>query len=130
MARPHSKLAQRLVGRVRGKRPPETIATNAEESLSIAPLLDAFAEPLLLLRHSTIARANQAARGLLGAYVEGEDVRLVIRHPDLLEYDDVPSISDLRLFSSGGGNELVEWDMNRGCIRVRSLYFFPPSPCS
>ncbi|KAI5898640.1 WD40 repeat-like protein [Schizophyllum commune H4-8] len=55
---------------------------------------------------------------IVGTYPSKVDsLALVIRHPDLLEDDQVPSISDLRLFSSGGGNELVEWDMNRGCIR-------------
>ncbi|KAL1740555.1 WD40-repeat-containing domain protein [Schizophyllum fasciatum] len=55
---------------------------------------------------------------IVGTYPSKVDsLALVIRHPDLLEDDHVPCISDLRLFSSGGGNELVEWDPNRGCIR-------------
>ncbi|TRM61425.1 WD40-repeat-containing domain protein [Schizophyllum amplum] len=55
---------------------------------------------------------------IAGTYPSKVDaLALVIRYPDLLEDDQVSSITDLRLFSSGGGNELVEWDMNRGCIR-------------
>jgi len=82
MARPRSKLAQRLVNKVRGSRAPDLLATTAQEELPLAALLEVFDEPLLLLRHSTIARSNAVARALLGAYVEGEDVRLVIRHPE------------------------------------------------
>lgn len=49
----------------------------------IAPalLLDAFAEPLLMLDGLTVTASNAAARKLFGAYVDGEDVRLALRHP-------------------------------------------------
>ncbi|KAF7306724.1 WD-REPEATS-REGION domain-containing protein [Mycena indigotica] len=40
-----------------------------------------------------------------------------IRYPDLIDPTVVPSSSDLRLFSSGGGSDLLEWDMDRGCVR-------------
>jgi hypothetical protein len=43
----------------------------------------------------------------------------VIRHPDDFQPDDVPSCSDLRLFSAGGGSELLEWDMDHASVRVR-----------
>lgn len=42
----------------------------------------------------------------------------MIRYPDDLNEDDVPSCSDLRLFSSGGGSELLEWDMDCACVQV------------
>ncbi|KAK7058269.1 U3 small nucleolar RNA-associated protein [Paramarasmius palmivorus] len=41
----------------------------------------------------------------------------ILRDPDTLKYEDVPSIADLRLFSSGGGSDLIEWDMEHLCIR-------------
>ncbi|KAF9270464.1 WD40 repeat-like protein [Marasmius fiardii PR-910] len=41
----------------------------------------------------------------------------IIRDPDDLKSEDVPTISDLRLFSSGGGSELIEWDMEYLCIK-------------
>jgi len=47
-----------------------------------------------------------------------DSLAFVIRHPDDLTEDDIPSQSDLRLFSSGGGSELVEWDLEKSCIRV------------
>ena len=57
-----------------------------------------------------------------------DSLAFVIRHPDDLEPDDVPIQSDLRLFSSGGGSELIEWDLERGCIRVRSTFFIQNIP--
>lgn len=35
-----------------------------------------------------------------------------------MQGDDVPSVSDLRLFSTGGGSELLEWDIVHATIRV------------
>ncbi|KAH6917613.1 U3 small nucleolar RNA-associated protein 4 [Coprinopsis sp. MPI-PUGE-AT-0042] len=46
-----------------------------------------------------------------------DSLAFVIRHPDNFEEDQVPKISDLRLFSSGGGSELIEWDVNSSRIR-------------
>ena len=37
-----------------------------------------------------------------------------------MDSEDVPSLADLRLFSTGGGSELLEWDILNGCIRVSS----------
>lgn len=57
---------------------------------------------------------------LVGPYPSKVDsLAFAIRHPDDVPTDAVPSCSELRLFSSGGGSELLEWDMNRGCVRVR-----------
>ena len=42
----------------------------------------------------------------------------MIRHPDDFQPEDVPSCSDLRLFSAGGGSELLEWDLDRASVRV------------
>lgn len=76
MARPRSRLA-RFARRPGGA---ENFAAVPENELPA--LLDAFDMPLLLIDGFTVAHANGAARRLLGAYVEGEDVRLAIRHPD------------------------------------------------
>jgi U3 small nucleolar RNA-associated protein 4 len=48
----------------------------------------------------------------------------VIRYPDDFTLDDVPTCADLRLLSSGGGSELLEWDMDRGSVRVSLDYFW------
>ncbi|KII93432.1 hypothetical protein PLICRDRAFT_152118 [Plicaturopsis crispa FD-325 SS-3] len=46
-----------------------------------------------------------------------DSIAFTIRYPERLGPDAVPSWSDLRLFSSGGGSELIEWDIERGCVR-------------
>jgi len=51
----------------------------------IAELLRAFDEPLLIVRDRKVLATNAAARGLLGAHIEGVDVRLAIRHPAAAE---------------------------------------------
>ena len=48
-----------------------------------------------------------------------DSLALTLKHPDDLHEDDVPSLPDLRLFTSGGGSELTEWDLVHGTIRVR-----------
>lgn len=53
----------------------------------------------------------------------------MIRHLEDLEEDAVPTLSDLRLFSSGGGRELLEWDMERSCIRVCFPVFCSDRSC-
>lgn len=47
-----------------------------------------------------------------------DSLALALKRPDDLKENDVPSLTDLRLFSSGGGSELTEWDMVHGAIRV------------
>ncbi len=46
---------------------------------------EAVAEPLILIRDGRILLANASARALLGAWIEGRDVRLAVRHPAALE---------------------------------------------
>ena len=47
-------------------------------------MLDLMVRPALLLRHGKIEHANPAAQFMLGAHVEGQDVRLALRHPDVV----------------------------------------------
>jgi two-component system phosphate regulon sensor histidine kinase PhoR len=47
--------------------------------------VDALDEPALIVEGSYVRLANRAARQLLGAGIEGRDVRLAIRHPQVLE---------------------------------------------
>ncbi|KAF8213295.1 WD40-repeat-containing domain protein [Mycena galopus ATCC 62051] len=55
---------------------------------------------------------------LVGPYPSKVDsITFAIRHPDDVPTESVPSCSELRLFSSGGGSDLLEWDMNQGCVR-------------
>ncbi|KIL71045.1 hypothetical protein M378DRAFT_66031 [Amanita muscaria Koide BX008] len=64
------------------------------------------------------AQAWVVRKTLSGLYPSKVDsLAFIIRHPDELGPDDNPTWSDLRLFSSGGGSELIEWNLERGCIR-------------
>jgi two-component system, OmpR family, phosphate regulon sensor histidine kinase PhoR len=63
--------------------PPVEAEDEADES---AGLLAAFEEPLLLVRDRRVRIANRAAKALLGAHIEGSDVRLAIRHPAAAEH--------------------------------------------
>ena len=47
-------------------------------------MLDLMVRPALLLRDSKIEHANPAAQFMLGAHVEGQDVRLALRHPEVV----------------------------------------------
>ena len=49
-------------------------------------MLDAIEEPALLIGDQRITAANRSARELLGARIEGSDIRLAIRHPEALEH--------------------------------------------
>ncbi|KAG6885935.1 hypothetical protein C0993_007437 [Termitomyces sp. T159_Od127] len=46
-----------------------------------------------------------------------DSLTFVLRYPDDFTTDDIPTSSDLRLLSSGGGSELLEWDMDRACVK-------------
>jgi two-component system phosphate regulon sensor histidine kinase PhoR len=48
-------------------------------------LVDALDEPALVVEGATVRLANVEARRLLGTRIEGQDVRLAIRHPQALE---------------------------------------------
>ena len=61
--------------------PAEGIASTEAENL-----VAAFEEPLLVVRDRRVLIANEAARDLLGAHIEGSDVRLAIRHPAAAEH--------------------------------------------
>ena len=48
-------------------------------------LVDALAEPALVVEGNIVRLANVAARSLLGEHIEGRDIRLAVRHPQALE---------------------------------------------
>lgn len=51
----------------------------------VRDFIEALAEPVLIVRNRRVALANAAARAALGSSIEGEDVRLAIRHPLIAE---------------------------------------------
>ncbi len=63
---------------------PETVTVSAEivpTSVIETTVINAIAEPVLLLIDNRVQAANAAATALLGSHIVGEDVRLAIRHP-------------------------------------------------
>jgi two-component system phosphate regulon sensor histidine kinase PhoR len=48
-------------------------------------LLEALQEPAIIVTEGKVALSNDAARSLLGAHIEGGDVRLALRHPVAIE---------------------------------------------
>ncbi|KAI0639180.1 WD40 repeat-like protein [Trametes polyzona] len=55
---------------------------------------------------------------LVGPYPSKvESLALTFRSPRKAAQEEIPSWSNLRLFSAGGGSELVEWDIEKGCIK-------------
>jgi two-component system phosphate regulon sensor histidine kinase PhoR len=48
-------------------------------------IVDALDEPALVVQQGIVSIANAPARTLLGAGIQGRDVRLAIRHPQALE---------------------------------------------
>jgi len=61
-----------------GREAPSSAPVERDDS---ANLLAAFEDPLMVVGDGRVLIANQAARTLLGAHIEGSDVRLAIRHP-------------------------------------------------
>ncbi|HEY7006116.1 MAG TPA: ATP-binding protein [Sphingomicrobium sp.] len=51
----------------------------------VRALINALEEPALIVERGTVVLANRAARELFGIRVEGHDLRLAIRHPQVLE---------------------------------------------
>jgi two-component system phosphate regulon sensor histidine kinase PhoR len=58
----------------------------APDDLGMRALVDALDEPALIVEGLGVIFANDAAKALLGNAIEGRDVRLAIRHPDVLEH--------------------------------------------
>ncbi len=65
--------------------PSERAALPPRSEPAIAEVIEAVAEPLLVIADSRVEAANQGARELLGEHVLGEDVRVAIRHPAAAE---------------------------------------------
>lgn len=78
-------------------------------------LLDTADEPVLLVRGQRVLLANPAARALLGEHIEGDDVRLAIRHPAAAErLQDVPGETSepvTRTDLAGLGDPEQRWEM-------------------
>lgn len=58
-------------------------AANGADSLAV--LIDAIPDPLLLVAGGRVEQCNAPARVLLGAHIRGENVRLALRHPAAID---------------------------------------------
>jgi two-component system phosphate regulon sensor histidine kinase PhoR len=61
------------------------IETPAPLPVPTTPVIEAIAEPVLMIAGNRVVEANAAALTLLGEHILGEDVRLAIRHPAAAE---------------------------------------------
>jgi two-component system phosphate regulon sensor histidine kinase PhoR len=86
------------------------------ERADVGELLDAIAEPVLLVRDGRVEVANHTARALLGAHVVGEDVRVAIRHPAAAERLARPgaALPDGPIALVGVGGLDQHWEMRLG----------------
>jgi two-component system phosphate regulon sensor histidine kinase PhoR len=79
--------------------PPEPPSDGNEQCAR--EILAALPEPMLLLERGKIVAANAPAKQLLGQWIEGQDVRLAMRHPATVERLSAPAIP-------GGAAEQME----------------------
>ena len=88
-------------------------APAAAEEPGIAEILEAMAEPVLLIADRRVIAANGPARTLLGQHILGEDVRVAIRHPAaaerLLDPSDRESAEPIHLVGLGTRDQ--RWEM-------------------
>ncbi|AQR75502.1 ATP-binding protein [Sphingomonas sp. LM7] len=93
--------------------PPASAAWSAESEPAIADVIEAIAEPLLVIAHNRVEAANHGARELLGEHVLGEDVRVAIRHPAaaerLMRTDDSDAGAPIHLVGLGTRDQ--RWEM-------------------
>ncbi len=76
----------------------------------LGALLDAIEEPALLVRDQRVSAANRPARDLLGARIEGSDIRLAIRHPEALDHILEGRSGNIAMVGLGGAER--PWDLS------------------
>ncbi|MCX8477227.1 MAG: ATP-binding protein [Sphingomonas sp.] len=98
--------------------PSMPIAISTESEPAIAEVIEAIAEPVLVIADNRVEAANLGARELLGQHVLGEDVRVAIRHPAaaerLMRSDNGGPAAPIHLVGLGTRDQ--RWEM-----RVRTL---------
>lgn len=98
--------------------PPAAAPAPQARGPEVAEVIDAIAEPVLMIDANRVVAANPAARALLGQHILGEDVRLAIRHPAaaerLLDPTDQSPAAPIHLVGLGTRDQ--RWEM-----RVRTL---------
>jgi two-component system phosphate regulon sensor histidine kinase PhoR len=64
----------------------EPVSASPERENQAREMIDALTDPMMLLGDGRIVAANEAAKALLGEWIEGQDVRLALRHPLVVEH--------------------------------------------
>lgn len=82
--------------------------------LEVGEVIEAIAEPVLVISATRVQAANRGARQLLGDHILGEDVRVAIRHPAAAERllnpsDDAPGAP---IHLVGLGTREQRWEMH------------------
>ena len=93
---------------VRGVMPEPVTAIQA----ALGRVLDSLREPGLLVAGGFVVASNPAARALLGDRIDGQDVRLVLRHPAAVErlLEPASRTDEVELVGVGGAER--RWLMN------------------
>ncbi|GAA4761466.1 hypothetical protein GCM10023219_01870 [Stakelama sediminis] len=89
-------------------------------------ILEAVAEPVLIVAHNRVFRANSSACALLGRHIVGEDVRLAIRHPaaaeHLLNTDPGRSMDPIHLVGLGTREQRWEMRVHQAGAKIRIVH--------
>jgi two-component system phosphate regulon sensor histidine kinase PhoR len=93
--------------------PSESPAPAPVAGNDLQPLIEAIAEPVLIVADGRVAQANQIARALLGTHIVGEDARIAIRHPAAAERlaSPVPPDPGEMIDLVGVGARESRWEM-------------------
>ena len=94
-------VATALVARINRDAAPSPVPS-APPAPTLPEVLDAVADPVLLVADGRVVLANTAARAVLGRHVVGEDARVAIRHPAAAEAIAQGQEQALELVGIGG----------------------------
>lgn len=97
---------------------PSSSPPHPQQDFPIAAVIEAIAEPLLVIANHHVEAANAGARALLGDHILGEDVRVAIRHPAAAErlMDPEDGVNGRPIHLVGLGTREQRWEM-----RIRNL---------
>jgi two-component system, OmpR family, phosphate regulon sensor histidine kinase PhoR len=89
--------------------PPQPLPRPINDADRFQTVLDAVADPLILLSEARAIYGNAAAHDLFGAQFEGQDIRLAIRHPALSELlGDIQATGIVEVSGLGGSIRIWE----------------------
>lgn len=72
---------------------------------------------------------HEVLQTLSGPYPSKVDtLTFILRRRENLSPGNIPALSNSRLFSTGGGSELLEWDLSKGCVWVSTFPIYAPRP--